>query len=175
MDNPRMYILSGLEGYDSQIGKLICMLNYSRFRTTESVKDLSTDQINFLADPQGNTIAALLLHMAAVEYSYQISTFEHRALNDKEMQAFGAALDLGDRGRKEIKGKTLEYCLNIMGKVREKTLAGFKERDDDWLILVKPFWENMPANHHFMWFHVIEEEIYHRGQINLLKKRLPKL
>ena len=175
MDNPRMYILSGLEGYDSQIGKLVCTLNYVRHRTLSAVEGMSTDQINFLADPQGNTIAALLLHIAAIEYSYQISTFEHRALNDKEMQAFGAALELGERGRKEIKGKTLEYCQNILSKVREKTLAGLKDKDDDWLILVKPFWQNLPANHHFMWFHVIEEEIYHTGQIGLLKRRLPKL
>jgi hypothetical protein len=31
----------------------------------------------------------------------------------------------------------------------------------------------LPANNHFKWFHVFEDEINHRGQIRWLRARLP--
>ena len=47
------------------------------------------------------------------------------------------------------------------------------EKDDKWLEEkvtsgIKEF------NTHYFWFHVFEDEINHRGQINFLKKRLGK-
>jgi hypothetical protein len=50
---------------------------------------------------------------------------------------------------------------------------GLALQDDDWLSQERPFWENLPANHYFMWFHALEDEVNHRGQIRWLRKRLP--
>jgi hypothetical protein len=73
----------------------------------------------------------LLLHFAAVEVAYQLETFEHRDLNEEELRIWGAALDLGDQGRAQIKGHNLEYYLDIMNEVRSKTYEVFKTKTDD--------------------------------------------
>ena len=44
-------------------------------------------------------------------------------------------------------------------------------RDDAWLEEQSPFREGQPANNHFKWFHVFEDELNHRGQIRWLRKR----
>ncbi|MDQ0899680.1 putative damage-inducible protein DinB [Paenibacillus sp. V4I7] len=60
-----------------------------------------------------------------------------------------------------------------MSEVRSKTYEVFKTKTDDWLYEEYPFWRNQPANHYFMWYHVFEDEINHRGQIRWMRKRLP--
>jgi hypothetical protein len=49
------------------------------------------------------------------------------------------------------------------------------QRDDDWLEAPAPFdlLGGRPANNHFKWFHVAENELNHRGQIRWLRRRLP--
>ena len=53
-------------------------------------------------------------------------------------------------------------------------LAEFKKRDDKWFAEVDPsFFGRKPTNNYCKWFHVCEHEANHRGQITLVKKRLP--
>nr|WP_240633366.1 DinB family protein [Paenibacillus montanisoli] len=169
MDN--IFLITDIPGYTPQIGRLLSMMNYARYTTIEAVKDLSQEQLDFLLDPQSNSIGALLLHFAGVEYAYQVETFEGRELNAEELAEWGAALDLGDAGRAEIKGHDLQFYLNKLEEVRRRTLELFKTVDDEWLYRQKEFSRGRQANHYFMWFHVCEDEINHRGQIRLIRKR----
>ena len=43
-------------------------------------------------------------------------------------------MDLGDAGRKTIKGHDRDYYVGILHEVREKTLAEFQKKDDAWLM-----------------------------------------
>jgi uncharacterized damage-inducible protein DinB len=165
-------LITDIPGYSPQIGRLVSMMNYARFTTLNAVKNLSQDQLDFLLDSQSNSIGALLLHFAAVEYAYQVKTFEKRELNEEEMSIWGPALELGKEGQDKIKGNDLEFYLNKLDQVRNRTLEFFKSVNDDWLYIEEKFWFNNQANHYFMWFHVFEDEINHRGQIRLIRKRL---
>lgn len=107
-----IYLISDIPGYSPQISRLLSMMNYARFTTLEAVKNLTIDQLDFLLDEESNSIGALLLHFAAVEYAYQLQTFELRELNDKEISIWGAALELGEKGRKEIRGNDLKYYMD---------------------------------------------------------------
>lgn len=167
-----IYLITDIPGYSSQISRLISMMNYARFTTLEEVKNLSQEQLDFLLDPQSNSIGALLKHFAAVEYAYQIATFEKRDLNDEEMKIWGPALMLGKEGQEKIRENDLQYYLNILDEVRNRTFELFKTVNDDWLYIEEEFWYEKQANHYFMWFHVFEDEINHRGQIRMIKKRL---
>ena len=174
INNDRIYLISDIPGYSPQISQLLSMMNYARYTTLHAVKDLTVEQLDFLLDDNSNSIGALLLHFAAVEYAYQVETFEGRELSEEELKEWGAALDLGEAGREHIKGHELGFYLDQLTKVRERTYELFKSVDDEWLAHEEPFWHNKPANYYFMWFHVFEDEINHRGQIRLVRKRLPK-
>lgn len=168
----KIYLITDMPGYTPQISRLLSMMNYARHTTLQSVKNLTADQLDFLLDSDSNTIGALLLHFAAVEYAYQVSTFEKRSLTEEELSEWGAALNLGGDGRVNIKGNDLNYYLDRMDVVRQRTYELFKTVNDDWLHHEEPFWHNKPANYYFMWFHVFEDEINHRGQIRMIRKRL---
>ncbi|MNW49147.1 DinB superfamily protein [compost metagenome] len=148
------------------------MMNYARHTTLETTENLTVDQLDFLLDSESNSIGALLMHFAAVEYAYQVGTFEKRELNDEEMLIWGAALELGEEGRRKIRGNNLNYYLDKLNEVRNRTYEFFRTVNDDWLYQEEEFWYQKQANHYFMWFHVFEDEINHRGQIRMIKKRL---
>ncbi|MBD0380240.1 DinB family protein [Paenibacillus sedimenti] len=172
LDPNNILLITDIPGYTPQISRLMSMMNYARYSTLRAVEGLTTEQLDYKLDETSNSIGALLLHFAAVEVAYQLETFEHRDLNEEEMKIWGAALDLGEQGC-TIKGNPLEYYVNILNEVRTKTYEVFKTKTDEWLYEEYPFWQERPANHYFMWYHVFEDEINHRGQIRWMKKRLP--
>ena len=82
-------------------------------------------------------------------------------------------MDLGDAGRKTIKGHDLKFYLDAMTEVRERSLAEFKKRDDAWLMAVDEKFVWGPTNNYCKWFHICEHESHHAGQIDMLLKRVP--
>ena len=94
------------------------------------VKSMSMKELDHLHDANSNTIGALILHLGATEKYYQINTFEGRQdFNDEEKKIWGSAMSLGDEGRQNIKGKEVQYYIDAITAVREKTLRGIeKER-----------------------------------------------
>lgn len=174
MDKSVSFLISDIPGFTPQISYLVSMMNYTRYTTLSAVDGLGIEQLDYLHDPQSNSIGALLLHLAAVEIWYQADTFMARELNVDEMSEWGAALDLGDQARREIKGHDLDYYLSRLERVRTQTLEELGRREDKWLEKQTPFWADQPANNYFKWFHVMEDELSHRGQIRWLRKRAGK-
>ncbi|CAI6087318.1 hypothetical protein COHCIP112018_05447 [Cohnella sp. JJ-181] len=172
LNTDNIYLITDIPGYSPQVSRLLSMMNYARFTTLAAVKNLTVEQLDFLLDSESNSIGALLLHFAAVEFAYQLETFEKRDLNDEEMLIWGAALNLGQEGREAIRGNDLNYYVEKLNEVRARTYDLFKNVDDDWLDQQEDFWNGKQANYYFMWFHVFEDEINHRGQIRMIKKRL---
>lgn len=170
-----LFVIGPLEGYSPHIGTLVSMLNYNRHTVINAVKSLSMDQLDYLHDPKANTIAALILHLGAVDKYYQINSFEGRQeFNESEKRDWDAAMNMGKEGRKSINGKEVKYYLDRINEVRQKTLEEFKKRDDKWLLAIDPEWSKESAlNTYWKWFHVCEHESNHRGQITWLKSRLP--
>jgi hypothetical protein len=170
-----LYVIGPLEGYTPQIGTLVSMLNYNRSTVIDQVKSLTTAELDYLHDAKANTIGALILHLGATDKYYQINTFEGRQeYNDDEKKMWGAAMHLGDEGRAAIKGHEVNYYLDRIAEVRQKTLEELKKKDDAWLLAIDPEWsKSEPLNTYWKWFHVCEHESNHRGQIAWLKSRLP--
>jgi uncharacterized damage-inducible protein DinB len=166
------YRILPLPGYTPTIGRLVAMLSYARQTTLQAVEGLTREQLDHVHDERSNSIGALLAHVAAVERGYQIITFEDREPTAAENDAASAALKLGDRARREIRGQDLQFYVQELRRVREVTLAALAARDDAWLetaaLRIAP-----ALNAHWAWFHVAEDEINHRGQIRWLRARLP--
>ena len=174
MTQTDLYRIGDIPGFTPQIGRVVSMLNYVRHVTLQAVAGLRVDELDYLHDPQSNSIGALLLHIAAAEAGYQAVTFDSRDLNAEERQQWGAALDLGERARDEIRGYELDHYLGTLQQVRAKTLAELGRRDDRWLDEYTVSGSEQRVNNYFKWFHVIGHEINHRGQIRWLRRRATK-
>ena len=170
----RLLLISDIPGYTPQISRLICMMNYARQVTLRSVKDLTIKELDYLHDKKSNSIGALLLHLAATDFYYQKFSFDERNLTEREFKKWKSGLELGELARKEIKGKDLKYYLNILNRVRNRTYKLLKSKDDEWLEREISYGK-INSNYYYAWYHVMEDEINHRGQISWLRKRLGNL
>lgn len=167
----RSFLLYPAEGYAPQIGSLVAMMENLKERVIHTVKEIPQAQIDHLLDENANSIGALIFHLAAAEKYYQVITFENRTFNEEETAFWQAALDLDEQGRAQIKGHDVSYYLELYESVRAHTLEELRKRDDEWLLHTPP---GSIMNNHFSWFHVMEHQAGHLGQIKLLKKRLPE-
>ncbi len=163
----KRYVIGDLPGYTPDLARLISMMTYVRATTIEAADGLSIEQLDSVLDDDANSIGALLMHVAAVEAAYQSSTF---GLPD-DMRRWQAALDLGQHARDEVRGHPLEFYVDTLKEVRARTLDEFAERDDRWL-REESMTARGPMNNYWKWFHVFEDELNHRGQIRLLRKRV---
>jgi len=146
------------------------MLNSLSTRVERVVGGYSQREIDYILDDQANSIGALVYHLAAAEKIYQLITFENRRFNEEELKIWGAAMDLDEKGRQDIQGKPISYYLNILKEVRAKTMEELKKRDDEWFLSTT---EGSEYNNQWAWFHVMEHQSSHLGQILLMLKRLP--
>jgi hypothetical protein len=174
--NENINLIGPMQGYSPQIGTLVSMMNWMRFVILKPVKGMTMDQLDYIHDDKANSIGSMLLHLAATERFYQIHTFENKKWGDwseKDKTRFETAMNLGDEGRKAIKGNSLDFYLNTLNEVRETSLKEFKMRDDKWLLKADQDWPWGPTNNYCKWFHVCEHESNHNGQIKWIKGRLP--
>lgn len=163
------------EGFTDQISILVSMMDWMRATVLRSVTGLSEKELDFILDEDSNSIGAMLLHLAATERYYQIHTFEGRDWGDfdkKDTDEYDVASGLGSKGREIIKGNPLSYYTNKLEQVRNQTKSLLKERDDSWLMESTSFFANQPTNNYCKWFHVVEHESNHNGQIKYIKSRI---
>ena len=169
-------IIGPKEGFSPQIGTLVSMMNWMRTVIVRPLEKMTMEQLDYLHDPNSNTIGAMLLHLAATEKYYQLNTFEGMkwgSWNESIKKQWDLPMRLGDEGRKQLKGKNIDYYLAILKEVREKSIAELKKRDDTWLLKTDETWGWGPTNNYCKWFHVVEHESNHNGQIKWIKGRLP--
>lgn len=157
------------KGYSPQIGTTVSMLEDLKARVTNSVVNLSPEKIDFLLDEDANTIGAMILHLAATEKYYQVYTFENRGFNPEEKKTWETALNLGDKARNSIKNEPISYYLDIWNSVREETLKLLKTKNDKWFSAQV---QRSGMNNHWAWYHVMEHQANHMGQIRLIIKRI---
>jgi uncharacterized damage-inducible protein DinB len=168
-------IIGPREGYSPQIGILVSQMDWIRASVIRATQGLTQPELDFLVDSESNSIGALLMHLAATDTIYQDLTFHNlQDFSPENKKKFGVAMELGEEGRKQIKGHDLNYYTSILAETRETTLKEFKKRNDQWIAEVDPhFFGNLPTNNFCKWFHVCEHEANHRGQMTVIRKRLP--
>lgn len=171
-----IYLVGPQEGYSSQIGTLLSTMTMMRKWVTNTVKDLTMEELDFQIDDKSNSIGAMLLHLAATERYYQLNTFDEMewgTWSEDIKKEWDVPMGLGEKGREQIKGNDINYYLTKLKEVRAVTEEGFAKRDDDWIMKSEPFFENKQTNNYCKWFHVCEHESNHNGQMKFIVKRLP--
>lgn len=165
------FTLEPKEGYTPEIGILVSMMEDLKNRITDNVQHLNQEETDFLLDDKANRIGALILHLAATEKYYQIKSFENRNFNKEERKIWQYALDLGKPAQKELQNKTISYYLDIWNEVRAESLRLLATKDDAWL---KEMMGSTTMNNYWAWFHVMEHQANHMGQIAMISTRLRK-
>ena len=161
------YKIEPPEGYTQDIGNMISMLDNLKARVEQNVRNLDVEGTDFLLDENANSPGAIIYHLAATEAYYQVYTFEGRQFNAEEEMKWNTALTLGDAAREEFKGKPIGYYLKIYDEVRSKTKELLKEKNDKWFAK-----KNGGMTNHWAWFHVMEHQANHMGQLALITKRI---
>ncbi|MFO8146037.1 MAG: DinB family protein [Gillisia sp.] len=161
-------ILEPKNGYSPQTGVIVSMLEDLKARVSQSVDNLDQEDVDFLLDENSNRIGAMIFHLAATEKYYQLFTFENRGFNKEEKEKWMVPLELGDTAREELINKPIGYYLAIWNDVRDETLELLKTKDDKWL---NSKVKRTTMNNHWAWYHVMEHQANHMGQIRLVMKR----
>lgn len=162
--------IGGIEGASPQIGAMISMLEDLKGRVERKVKGMTQYELDYLHDENSNRIGSLIMHLAAAEAYYQVLTFENREFNEEEKKKWQVALELDQGGRDTFRGHDAQYYLDIYNEVRAKTIAELKKRDDAWF---NKMVDKESISNHYCWFHVMEHQSSHLGQILFLSKRIP--
>ncbi|MBL4593900.1 MAG: DUF664 domain-containing protein, partial [Flavobacteriales bacterium] len=163
--------ITRIKGYSKQIGITIAMLEDLKNRVINDVTNIDVEGADYLLDSNANRIGALILHLAATEKYYQIYTFENRGFNEEESKKWKTALKLGEKARTQFTDKPISYYLDIWNEVRKETLRLLKTKNDKWFnAKVK----GSKMNNYWAWYHVMEHQSSHLGQIKLIVKRIPK-
>jgi len=175
-DNESINFIGPKKGYTPQVGTLVSMMNWMRETILRPVNGLSIEELDYLHDENANSIGAMLWHLAATERFYQLNTFDGRSWGDwpeKDDKEFSIAMSLGDAGRSTLKGHDLAFYLEKLERVRAYSLQELAKRDDDWLLKIDKNWMwSSPTNNYCKWFHVVEHESNHNGQIKFVKSRI---
>lgn len=162
-------------GYSPMVSNLVSMMSWMRDVVLGSVNGMSVSDLDFLLDEEANSIGAMLMHLAATERFYQLNSMDERQWGNwpaQDRERFNVAMSLGDRGRAQIKGNPLSYYQDVLGEVREESLSRLQGLDDDWLLRTDNRFVWGPTNNYCKWFHVVEHESNHNGQIKLIRSRI---
>ena len=117
----------------------------------------------------GPSVTMLLAHIAAVERVYHVLSFQGRDVTPEDDGAAYWGLTMGKEGTAPARLPTLDELRAELADARAETLRVFAAKDDAWLAEpLGPGW----ANQHWAWFHVMEDEVNHRGQLRLLRQVL---
>jgi uncharacterized damage-inducible protein DinB len=168
----KKYLIQPISGFTPQVGALLSMMETVRKKTKERVLTLTTVELDWRFDQKANSIGMLLGHIAAVEEVHTIPYLETREPTSEEHSFLKPRLELGDAGFEAMQGKRVEEYITNLDRVRERTINGLRNIDDEEL--------NSPisisgteVNLHWTFFHVMEDELHHTGQIAWLLKRMP--
>jgi hypothetical protein len=59
MSDRDLYLIGDVPGFTPQISRLVSMMNYARHTTLSAVAGLGVDELDYLHDPESNSIGAL--------------------------------------------------------------------------------------------------------------------
>jgi len=171
-NNSKLFVIRPKEGFTPKVGTLVSMLSNARLYLQTTTRDLSIQDLDSKAGAAPNSIGQILAHLAAAETLFQCMTFENRQFNEEETTYWKDVFQLKTCDRNQ--GRSLESYMQELDSIRKRTLEEMQERDDVWLDSSKDIF-GQSANIHYYWFHYLQDEIRHTGQItdipNLIFKK----
>lgn len=154
---------------DPEIGLLLSLLSFTTRKWREELGDVPPALVTRQLMPGGQSIGALLLHIADVE-GYWL----HEAIGGRERPPeIRSALLSDETDQYAVSWPTppsqpLEWYLARLDDVRTQTVTWVQTLDRANQVLVHPTRESGPYTARWLLGHVITHEAYHGGQAVLL-------
>jgi len=147
------------------------ILQDTRTTTILSLKNLSVQELDWQYKEGWNTIGALLSHIVGIETYFRIEFVEGRKLTDEENERWTPALDMGVHLPKLIIQQPVEAYIAQLTKSRELMLNALtKLTHEDFTRRIDDYDDETGCNLAWVLYHMAEDEIYHRGQISMIRK-----
>jgi len=147
------------------------ILRDTRTTTILSLKGLSVEELDWQYKEGWNTIGALLSHMVGIETYFRIEFVEGRKLTDEENERCTPALDMGVHLPKLIIRQPVEDYIAQLTESRELMLDALtKLTHEDFTRRIDDYDDETGCNLAWVLYHMAEDEIYHRGQISMIRK-----
>lgn len=162
----RKIILEKDKELTSRVAALYSMMEKVRDRLLRRIESLS--DVDFDYSPLGRqieTIGTLLLHIAAVEWSWIFEDIGDTAMDyEKWKHAFALREDID-----QLTGQDKQFYLDRLSEVREEVYAWLKQIDDEKLDELIALGD-AKVSIEWILFHLIEHEAMHIGQISILSR-----
>lgn len=167
----RRYCIDFSNERNSSIDYLLGMLKDTRTTTLLTVQNYTVAELDWQYDEGWNTIGALLLHIAAIEEYFRIVYIELRELSERENGDLTPALDLGVHVPSLINGREINYYIHELTLSRKNLLKSLQHvKLEDFIKTFDSREYGGECNLAWLLYHMMEDEIYHRGQISMIKK-----
>jgi DinB superfamily len=167
----RDFIIRFGNNQDHSIEYLLGILKDTRTTTLSTIRNLTTQELDWQYEESWNTIGALLLHISAIEHYFRIVYVENRELTDPENTELMPAADMGIHIPSLITGKNIDEYIHELSISRQKLLVSLEKLSfENFSRTFKTLDDGSECNLAWLLYHMNEDEIYHRGQISMLKK-----
>lgn len=156
---------------DRSIDYLLGILEDVRATTLQALKNISNQELDWQCKKGWNTIGALLSHISALEHYFRIEYIEERKLTEEENQKWLPALDMGEYLPQLICNRSIgDYVAEFTESRRMLMQALTGMSFDRFSRRMEGYDSDTGCNLAWVLFHMAEDEIYHRGQISILRK-----
>jgi len=169
----REFFISFDNKQNHSIEYLLGILKDTRTTTLLTIRNLTKQELDWQYEKGWNTIGALLSHIAAIEHYFRIVYVENRELTSLENKELIPSVDMGIHLPSLITGKNIDNYVNELFISRQKLLAALEEITfENFSVIFKTKDDGTESNLAWLLYHMTEDEIYHRGQISMIKKLL---
>ena len=177
--NPIITTCDPVEGFTPQVGRYVAQLTEVRDDLKHELSGLTIPQLDWHPNDHTESIATLLLHCDAVEWSWLHEDVLGRP-SAEYTGDWSEAMPIRV-GVPQVTGMPVEHYLQKLDATRERTLAilrGFTDADLPRLVGEAdppPGQEKRSRLFTIDWviWHIIEHEATHVGQIELLRRLAP--
>jgi uncharacterized damage-inducible protein DinB len=156
---------------DHSLDYLQGILQDTRTTTILSLKNLTMHQLDWQYKEGRNTIGALLSHIVGLEHYFRIEFVEGRKFTQEENDQWMPGIEMGIYLPQLIQQKPIEYYITQLIESREMMLNALAHiTHEDLTKRIDDYDPETGCNLAWVLYHMAEDEIYHRGQISMIKK-----
>jgi len=156
---------------DHSLDYLQGILKDTRTTTILTISKLTEPEIDWQYKEGWNTIGALLSHIAGIEHYFRIEFIEGRKFTKEENDRWMPGIEMGTYLPQLIMQKPADYYIDQLTQSRQMMLEAIGSLSHaDLTKRIEDYDAETGCNLAWVLYHMAEDEIYHCGQISMVRK-----